>query len=84
MSKMFTVIEYASHFAVRHNPSSDEQSMGDGVDTLFDEEGNALQPDTPGFVEVWQETLNEDEISTLEAYFPSIWRTKSDCQSKDI
>ena len=66
---LFTVVEYSSFFAVRHNPSGDEHPMGDGVDTLFDDKGHALCPGTPGFVETWEEVLNTDEDSTLEAYF---------------
>ena len=58
MSKTFTVIEYSSFFAVRHNPSGDEHPMGDGVDTLFDEDGMALMPGTPGFIETWEEVLD--------------------------
>lgn len=68
--QLFTVVEYSSFFAVRHNPSGDEYPMGDGVDTLFGENGHALCPGTPGFVETWQQLLNADEQSTLEAYFP--------------
>lgn len=70
MSKTFTVVEYGSFFAVRHNPSGDEHPMGDGVDTLFDEAGEALVPGTPGFTEAWEEVLNADARTTLEAYFP--------------
>ena len=44
--------------------------MGDGVDTLFDENDRALSPGTPAFVETWEKALNGDEQSTLEAYFP--------------
>lgn len=68
--QLFSVVEYSSFFAVRHNLSGDEHPMGDGVDTLFDEDGHALSPGTPGFVETWEEALNGDENSTLEAYFP--------------
>ena len=68
--KHVTVVEYSSFFAVRHNPSGDEHHMGDGVDTLFDEDGHALCPGTPGFIETWEEVPNADEQSTLEAYFP--------------
>ncbi len=70
MSRTFSVIEYSSFFAVRHNPSGDERPMGDGVDTLFGENGEALVPGTPGFVEAWEAVLNADEQGTLEAYFP--------------
>ncbi|MEZ5944903.1 MAG: hypothetical protein R3C18_26260 [Planctomycetaceae bacterium] len=69
-NKLFTVVEYGSFFAVRHNPSGDEHPMGDGVDSLFDDDGHALSPGTPGFVEMWQVALNADEQNALEAYFP--------------
>lgn len=68
--QLFSVVEYSSFFAVRHNPSGDEHPMGDGVDSLFDEDGHVLSPGTPGFVEMWEGVLNADENSTLEAYFP--------------
>ena len=70
MSNLFSVIEYSSFFAVRHNPSGDEHPMGDGVDTLFDVDGKALVPGTPGFIEIWEEALDADPRTTLEAYFP--------------
>lgn len=70
MSKTFTVIEYSSFFAVRHISSGDEHPMGDGVDTLFCEDGKALVPGLPGFVEAWEDVLNADAQTTLEAYFP--------------
>lgn len=70
MSQLFEVIEYSSFFAVRHNPSGEEHPMGDGVDTLFNEDGEALSPGTPDFIETWTEALNQDEQTTLEAYFP--------------
>lgn len=66
----FTVVEYSSFFAVRHNPSGDEHPMGDGVDKLFDEDGHSLYPGTPGVFAAWEEVLNDDAESTLEAYFP--------------
>jgi hypothetical protein len=70
MQRLFDVIEYSSFFAVRHNPSGKEPPMGDGVDTLFDDEERALFPGTPGFMETWADVLNSDEQTTLEAYFP--------------
>lgn len=70
MSKTFSVIEYLSFFAVRHHPSGDEHPLGDGVDTLIDEDGRALVPGMPGFTEAWEAVLNADEAATLEAYFP--------------
>lgn len=68
--QLFTVVEHSSFFAVRHNPSGEEHPMGDGVDTLFDEDGHALCPGTPDFIETWEQVLNTDEDSTLGAYFP--------------
>ena len=48
MSKTFSVIEYFSHFAVRHTPSGDEKPMGDGVDMLFDQKrGTLCNPEVP-------------------------------------
>lgn len=70
MTKFFSVIEYSSFFAIRHIASGDEHPMGDGVDTLFDEAGKALTPGTPGFVEIWEDVLNADTQTMMEAYFP--------------
>lgn len=69
-NKLFTVVEYSSFFAVGHIPSGDEHPMGDGVDSLFDEDGHALSPGTPGFIETWEQVLNAAEQCTLEANFP--------------
>lgn len=55
---------------MRHNPSGDEHPMGNGVDTLFNEDGHALCPGTPDFISAWEEVLNADEQRTLEAYVP--------------
>jgi hypothetical protein len=71
MTKLFSVVEYASYFAVRHNPTGLEKPMGDGVDTLFDVNGKSLVPGTPGFTETWEAMLNDWE-DTLEAYFPEL------------
>lgn len=68
--QLFSVVEYSSFFAVRHNPSGDEHPMGDGVGTLFDDDGHALCPSKPGFIETWEQVLSADENSALEAYFP--------------
>ncbi len=70
MIHLFSVVEYSSFFAVRHNPSGDEHPMGDGVDTLFNEDGKPFVPGTSDFRETWERRLNDDEQSTLEAYFP--------------
>lgn len=70
---LFSVIEYSSFFAVRHNVTGDEHPMGDGVDTLFDI-GNdvTLKPGDEGFVERWADSLNATEGETLAAYFPQL------------
>jgi len=68
----FSVIEYASFYAVRHNPTGQEHAMGDGVDTLFDDDGEALSPGTESFRKSWEEDLNRSAHETLEAYFPDL------------
>jgi hypothetical protein len=68
--QLFAVIEHNSFFAVRHNPSRDERPMGDGVDTLFNEDGTAMSPGTEEFRKTWEEVLNADWQDTLAAYFP--------------
>ena len=73
----FEVIEYLSFFAVRDTVTGKEHPMGDGVDTLFDEDGNSFSPGTPGFCERWAELLNADESETLEAYFPEVYEGES-------
>lgn len=71
--KTFSVIDYSSFFAVRHNPSGEEYPMGDGVDTLWENVDGEFCPACPGsdgFIELWEDSLNYDESSTMEAYFP--------------
>ena len=70
--RRFKVIEYMSFFSVRDTQTGQEQPMGDGVDTLFDADGNGTSPGTPGFCERWAEALNADECETLAAYFPEV------------
>ena len=74
--KMFSVIEYSSHFAVRHNQigGPNEVPMSDGVDCLFDDNGEPLSPGTDGFIQAWEDALNSDEQETLAAYFPELVR----------
>lgn len=70
--KLFTVVEYLSFFAIRHNPSGQEHPMGDGVDSVYEGE-TALSPGSPGFLEKWQEQIDSDDQSVLmEAYFPDL------------
>lgn len=70
--RLFGVVEYMSFFAVRHNPTGEERPMGDGVDTIFTDDGEALSPGTEGFVERWEAVLNSAPDETLEAYFPEL------------
>lgn len=67
--KRFSVIEYSSFFAVRHNATGREHPMGDGVDALFDKDDKPLTPGTPGFIEAWEAALNSTPNTTLAAYF---------------
>jgi len=70
MSKRtFTVVEYGSHYSVRHNRSGREAVMGDGVDVVFDKDGHALSPGTEKFRRQWQRDLNASAEETMEAYF---------------
>ena len=68
----FQVMEYLSHFAVRDLVTGQERPMGDGVDVLFDDEGDGISPGTPGFCDLWAEVLNTDQSEVLEAYFPEL------------
>jgi hypothetical protein len=68
----FSVIEYSSFYAVRHNPTGEERPMGDGVDTLFDDNCEPLTPGTEEFRKAWEDSLNGSECETLEAYFPHL------------
>jgi hypothetical protein len=69
---LFEVVEYHSFFAVRHKPSGMERPMGDGVDALFDSDGEAVSPGSPGFCEDWAAMLNEMPSDVLAAYFPDL------------
>jgi hypothetical protein len=65
----FIVIEYHSFFAIRDTRTGNERLLGDGVDSLFDADGNGISPGTPGFCQAWADALNADECETFEAYF---------------
>lgn len=67
---MFSVIEYGSFYAVRHNPTGREHPMGDGVDAVFDHNDNPIPAGDPRLIPVWEAYLNADEDETLAAYFP--------------
>ncbi len=76
--KTFSVIEYASFFAVRHNATGQEAHMGDGVDALFTAATNKpMSPGAKGFVKAWEKSLNESESDTLEAYFPELYAAEN-------
>lgn len=68
--KTFSVIEYTGHYSVRNNQTGQEHVMGDGVDTIHDENGKAELPGTEEFRAKWEEILNDNESETMEAYFP--------------
>jgi hypothetical protein len=77
----FEVVEFSTGFAVRDTVTGQQQWMGDGVDTLFDEEGKSLSPGTEAFRKTWEEGLNETPDETLEAYFPDTHRKETWGQS---
>lgn len=68
--KLFRVNEFSSGFEVEHIPTGKTHWMSDGVDVLFDENDKALSPGDPDFRQKWEDALNEDAMTTLEAYFP--------------
>lgn len=68
--KLFSVIEYASFFAVQHNLTGKKHPMGDGVDSLFTPTGRSMSPGAKRFRAEWERQLNSDADQTLEAYFP--------------
>ena len=69
----FKVNEFSSHFEVEDTISGETAQMGDGVDTLFDDDDHPISPGTEGFAEMWADVLNADESETLEAYFPEVF-----------
>jgi hypothetical protein len=71
-SKLFSVIEYRSFFAVRHNPTGEERPMGDGVDQIFDSEGNSIDPGSPEFISTWEKYINDYPADIMEAYFSEL------------
>ena len=73
--KTFSVIEYSSFYAVRHNPTGEEHPMGDGVDTIFldtDDGMETVQAGDPRLIPLWEDSLNADEDEVLAAYFPHL------------
>lgn len=70
--KTFSVIEYGSFYAIRHNQSGEERHMGDGVDTLFNQRGEAYSPGTKTFIRRWEKSLNTSESETYDTYFGDI------------
>jgi hypothetical protein len=68
--RRFRVIEYASFFSILDKITQDEKPMGDGVDSVFDENEKAMSPGDPNFIEEWEKRLNHNLQETLEAYFP--------------
>lgn len=72
MKREFTVVEYASGYAVRHEPSGKEHWMGDGVGVLETPSGRAMRPGTERFRQKWERYLNWTCDDTREAYFPEL------------
>ncbi len=72
LERIFHVVEYSSFYAVRHVPTGTESPMGDGVDTLFTDDGAPYVSGTPELVEAWEDMLNGDVLDTYEAYFPDL------------
>jgi hypothetical protein len=69
---VFRVNERSDGFEVKHVPKGQTHWMGDGVDTLSSEDGQAWKPGTPGFCEAWEFILNEDAATTYEGCFPDL------------
>lgn len=69
-SKRFTVVEYASGFAVRDNQTGREAWMSDGVDALTTPTGRSMRPGSEYFRKMWERTLNATPDETADAYFP--------------
>ena len=68
--KRFTVVEYASFYAVRDNTTGKEQAMSDGVDVLSTPSGKKMmRPGSEYFRRAWERDLNSCESMTAEAYF---------------
>lgn len=54
--------------------SQEVACMGDGVDVYFyNEAGKELGCGMPGFVETWQQDVDRDPETYIEAYFPELW-----------
>jgi hypothetical protein len=71
-NKTFSVIEYHSFFAIRHNETGQERNMSDGVDVLTDmATGKSIQPGSENFIKFWEDSLNANVDETMEAYFPN-------------
>lgn len=81
-TKAFTVVEYHTGFALRHNPTGHESWLGDGVDAFLSNNGDALHPGTPDFLETWQgifDEIGEDEL--LDVYFPYMKENPNTCRT---
>lgn len=76
---MFAVIEHFNGFSVRHLPSGEEHWLSDGVDCVFDEEGEPICPGEPDFTAEWSESMNSPASETLEAYFPQFMEEVMNC-----
>ena len=62
----------SSDYQIEYVPTGQCHGMGDGVDMLFDEDGNPLCPDTCEFNKAMREMLESNYEILLEAYFPDV------------
>jgi hypothetical protein len=68
--RRFGVVEYQSGYEVTDDWTGRSHWLGDGVDMLFDAEGEPLVPGTEHFLEALDAQMNADPEETLAAYFP--------------
>lgn len=73
---LFKVVEHFNGYAVVHVPSGQEHWLGDGVDSIFDDNDESVSPGTKAFVQLWEDDLNASGAETLEAYFPDLLHTE--------
>lgn len=77
MGKTFSVVEYSTHYTIRNNKNGVERGIGDGIDTIFDEDGEAYSPGTKEFLEKLEDSLNSNDNEVMEAYFPEFLENKN-------
>ena len=73
----FRVREWFSGYDVLDTVTDESAWMSDGVDVLFDEDGESIMCGTEEFRQLWENALNEYPDETLEAYFPEQYDLES-------